>query len=218
MVFVCGIHMFDKALKDAINLVVDECLNSNFESPKLISATSAHGIVISQKNENFRKVLSSFDINLPDGMPSVWVGRLKGAKKMVRCSGVDFFQEIMITTKDKNIKHFLCGGKSGVPEELKKVCEEKFGNKNIIGTYSPPFRDMSDDEIKALSDEINSLRADIVWVGLSTPKQEIFAYRLSKYLKVKFICTVGAAFDFHTGRLKRAPNLFKISDWNGFIA
>ncbi len=201
--------MFDKSLNDAVNLVVEGCLNSNSKSPKLISATSAHGIVISCKDENFRKILSSFNINLPDGVPNVWVGRLKGAKKMKRCSGVDFFQEVMIATKDKNIKHFLCGGKSGVPEELKKTCEEKFGNKNIIGTYSPPFREMSEDEIKVLSNEINSLETDIVWIGLSTPKQEIFAYRLSKYLKVKFICTVGAAFDFHTGKLKRAPKFIQ---------
>ena len=205
MVFVCGIHMFDKSLKDAVNLVVEECLNLNPKTPKLISATSAHGIIISQKDENFRKILSNFYINLPDGTPNVWVGRLKGARKMKRCSGVDFFQEVMIATKDKNIKHFLCGGKSGVPEELRKVCEEKFKNKNIVGTYSPPFREMSEEEIKALSDEINSLGTDIVWVGLSTPKQEIFAYRLSKYLKVKFICTVGAAFDFHTGDASNKP-------------
>ncbi|CUS97495.1 MAG: WecB/TagA/CpsF family glycosyltransferase [Candidatus Bathyarchaeia archaeon] len=209
MVFICGIHIFDKSLKDAVNLVVEECLNSNLKTPKLISARDAHGIVISKKDKNFHKILSSFDINLPDGVPIVWIGRLKGSKEMGRCSGVDFFQEIMITTKDKNIKHFLCGGKEGVPEKLKMVCEKKFGNKNIVGTYSPPFRDMSEEEIKILSNQINSLGADIVWVGLSTPKQEVFAYRLSKYLKVKFICTVGAAFDFHTGRVKRAPKFMQ---------
>ncbi len=64
---------------------------------------------------------------------------------------------------------------------------------------------MTDDEVKSLADKINSLNVNILWVGLSTPKQEIFAYRLSRYVNVDFICTVGAAFDFWTGNLKRAP-------------
>jgi N-acetylglucosaminyldiphosphoundecaprenol N-acetyl-beta-D-mannosaminyltransferase len=64
---------------------------------------------------------------------------------------------------------------------------------------------MTDNELKLLAEDINSKNTDIVWIGLSTPKQEIFAYRLSKYTNVHFLCTVGAAFDFHIGAVRQAP-------------
>src|SRR5690606_709595 len=126
--------------------------------------------------------------------------------KMERCYGPDFFRETMVATNQKEIKHFFCGGKDGIAEELKKVCETKFANFNVVGTFSPPFREMKDDELKELAAKINALNTNIVWIGLSTPKQEIFAYSLSKFTNVNFICTVGAAFDFHTGKVKQAPS------------
>ena len=138
-------------------------------------------------------------------MPGVWIGRLKGAKEMERCYGPDVFKEVMLTTADKDLSHYFCGGKKGVAEKLKQACEEKFSNYNVVGTFSPPFREMSEIELIELAAEINNKQSDIVWIGLSTPKQEIFAYRLSKFTNVNFICTVGAAFDFHTGNVKQAP-------------
>ncbi len=202
---ILGITLYDQ---DIDKFLIDHffcSLCNHYKNSKCISATGAHGLVLAKKNNNFKEILSSFYANLPDGKPSVWIGRLKGAKKMQRCYGPEFFEKTIIATKDLDIKHFLCGGKEGVAEELKKVCETKFGNKNIIGTFSPPFREMSKEELKHLAEKINSLNTNIVWIGLSTPKQEIFAYRLSKYAKVDYICTVGAAFDFHTGRVKQAP-------------
>jgi N-acetylglucosaminyldiphosphoundecaprenol N-acetyl-beta-D-mannosaminyltransferase len=201
---ILSINLYPNNISTAIQKVIDVC-SKNKKRNYLISATGAHGIITAQKNKNFMRILNSFYMNLPDGMPSVWLGRLKGAKQMERCYGPDFFKETIIATKDSPIKHFFCGGKSGVAEDLKRVCEEQFGNKNVVGTYSPPFRDMSDEELNELAKEINSLGSDIVWIGLSTPKQEIFAYRLSKFTNVHFICTVGAAFDFHTGKVKQAP-------------
>jgi N-acetylglucosaminyldiphosphoundecaprenol N-acetyl-beta-D-mannosaminyltransferase len=138
-------------------------------------------------------------------MPGVWVGRLKGAKGMQRCYGPDFFKEVILKTADKPIKHFFCGGKEGVSEELRQVCMDKFGNSNIVGVYCPPFREMSGAEIEELAQKINSLNTNIVWIGISTPRQEIFAFCLSKFTNVHFLCTVGAAFDFHIGRVEQAP-------------
>jgi N-acetylglucosaminyldiphosphoundecaprenol N-acetyl-beta-D-mannosaminyltransferase len=204
MIEILQVKLFDLNIEDAVQILTSLCLTKE-KLNYCVSATGAHGIIIARKDKKFKEILNSFYLNLPDGMPSVWVGRLKGAKNMERCYGPDFFKETIISTRDKNIKHFFCGGKDGVAEDLKRVCEEKFGNKNIVGTYSPPFRELSDDEMKHLADKINSLGSNIVWIGLSTPKQEIFAYRLSKYTNVNFICTVGAAFDFHTGRVKQAP-------------
>ncbi|NQT26454.1 WecB/TagA/CpsF family glycosyltransferase, partial [candidate division KSB1 bacterium] len=131
------------------------------------------------------------------------------------CYGPDFFRDVIFATRDKNIQHFFCGGKGGVAKELKKVCEDKYHNYNVIGTFSPPFREMIDEELQALANKINQLGTDIIWIGLSTPKQEIFAHRLSKFVNVNFICTIGAAFDFHTGKVKQAPKWIQIigAEW-----
>ena len=128
---------------------------------------------------------------------------------MRRCYGPDFFAEMMKTTADKDVKHYLCGGKEGVAEELKGAVARNFNNFNIVGTYSPPFREMTDGELEELADRINSNNTNIVWIGLSTPKQEKFAYRLSKFTDVNFICTVGAAFDFHINKVRQAPKFLQ---------
>lgn len=200
---ILGINIFAVNIEKAVRLLLQDG-NGNAES-KCISATGAHGLVYSKKNHEFRNILQSFFLNLPDGMPSVWIGRLKGAKKMQRCYGPDFFMETMIASANTDTTHFLCGGKEGVANKLKQVCEVKFGAK-ISGTYCPPFLDVSDYDYPAIAQTINETKANIVWIGLSTPKQEIFAANLSKYTKVDFICCVGAAFDFHIGNVKQAPS------------
>ncbi len=171
---------------------------------KLVSATGAHGLVTAKRDPNFKKILDAFHINLPDGMPGVWVGRLKGANKMRRCYGPDFFMESMIGSSNKNITHFLCGGKNGVAEKLRSVCEEKF-NANVVGTYCPPFLPIDSYNYKEIGAMIDHSNASIVWIGLSTPKQEEFAFLLAKYTKAACICCVGAAFDFHIGNVIQAP-------------
>jgi N-acetylglucosaminyldiphosphoundecaprenol N-acetyl-beta-D-mannosaminyltransferase len=157
------------------------------------------------KNIEFAAILNSFYLNLPDGMPGVWIGRLKGEKKMRRCYGPEFFSYVLKESAGLQIRHFFCGGKEGVASELADKCKARFGNNNIVGTFSPPFREMTEDELIALSKYIEGLNVDVVWIGLSTPKQEFFAARLRKYCKVHFIVTVGAAFDFHTDRVRQAP-------------
>ena len=207
MVKVLNINLYDCNINSAVNSIIKEC--SMLKSNHCVSATGAHGVITAYNDSEFKNILNSFYINLPDGMPGVWVGRLKGAKNMDRCYGPDFFMEVMTKSSKKNIKHFFCGGKEGVAEQLKIECARKFRNNNVVGTFSPPFREMSDEELNILAQTINNLDVDIVWIGLSTPKQEIFAYRLSKYTNVKFICTVGAAFDFHTGNVPQAPKFIQ---------
>jgi N-acetylglucosaminyldiphosphoundecaprenol N-acetyl-beta-D-mannosaminyltransferase len=202
------IPVFSGSIKDASAVILND-IERNPKESRCISLTGAHGLVYSKKNPGFKETLKSFYINLPDGMPGVWIGKFKGRKKMERCYGPDLFMEVIKSTADKDIKHFLCGGKEGVAAELKEVCIEKFNNPNIAGTYSPPFREMTDEEFAKLGEKINSTGADIVWIGISTPKQELFAKRLSRFTKVHFIITVGAAFDFHTKKIKQAPEIFQ---------
>ena len=204
MLKVLDIKIFDQNITTAVNLVLKQ-ISLGTKSNYCISATGAHGIIEAHKSINFKTILNSFHLNLPDGMPTVWIGRLKGYKLIERCYGPDFFEALLKQTSSMPIKHFFCGGKEGVAEILKNNCKIRFDNTHICGTYSPPFSDLSDEEMKILANQINAAGADIIWLGLSTPKQEIFAERLSKFSNTHFIITVGAAFDFYTGNLRQAP-------------
>ena len=198
-IFVGNNKLFSQYLIETIRDQSSNGTNRN------ISATSAHGIVEANKNPIFLNTLKSFYLNLPDGVPLVWAGRMNGHKKMERCSGVDMFEEVMISSHNEPIKHFFCGGKVGIALALKESVAKDLSNKNVVGTYSPPFRPMNEKEFEALGEMINASGANVVWIGLGTPKQEKFAYTLSKYCNVDYIITVGAVFDFFTGNLPYAP-------------
>jgi N-acetylglucosaminyldiphosphoundecaprenol N-acetyl-beta-D-mannosaminyltransferase len=171
-----------------------------------VSATGAHGLVYAREHPEFATVLRSFHLNLPDGTPGVWIGRLKGAHGMRRCYGPDLFAEVMRqSADDPRIRHFLAGGQPGVAEQLAAACRERFGNPNVVGTYTPPFHPLTDDELADLAARIAAARADIVWLGLSTPRQEQLAARLARVAHTRFLIAVGAAFDFHTGRIPATP-------------
>ncbi|MCI0564464.1 MAG: WecB/TagA/CpsF family glycosyltransferase [Nitrososphaera sp.] len=210
MVEILGIPIYDKCMEAAVSTVVVTCTDG--QSPRsnhLISATGAHGLVYAKKIPEFAEILKSFTMNLPDGKPNEWVGRLKGRREMRRCRGTDFFVKVMIRSASHPIRHFLCGGKEGVPEQLRKACIGKFSNTNIVGTYSPPFGEMTDQDLMKLAERINTAGTDILWIGLSTPKQERFATRIAQYTRVHYIAAVGAAFDFHSGGKKEAPKIIQ---------
>lgn len=205
---VLGIPFFSGDVDLACDFVLDGCRHEAKEN-RCVSATGAHGMVISKKEKAFKDVLLSFYLNLPDGMPGVWVGRRKGAKNMQRCSGPLFFERFMMASAKEDVKHFFCGGKEGVADALKKACSEKFRNANVVGTYCPPFKQVDEFDYQTIANEINEKNPDVVWIGLSTPKQEVFARKLAEFTSVKYIITVGAAFDFHTGKIKTAPKFIQ---------
>ena len=204
-VSILGIPLFSGNISNAISIVLYEIKKQQSKKSRLITATNAHGLVISQKNKELEDILNKSFLNLPDGMSSVWLGRLKGKSEMNRCYGPDLFVEIIKKTSEQKINHFFCGGKDGVGENLKEFCQRELNNTNIVGTHTPPFTEMTDEEINLLIQQVNNAKTDILWLGLSCPKQEFLANRLKNLVNVHFIITVGAAFDFHTRNLKQAP-------------
>ncbi|MVM30439.1 WecB/TagA/CpsF family glycosyltransferase [Spirosoma sp. HMF4905] len=205
MARVLQINLYDAGLSSAVQEIIRQCDLAAPRQNRCVSATDAHGLVTAYRKPAFKAVLNSFYWNLPDGMPSVWIGKLNGAKQMTRCYGPDLFRDVFENSASTSIKHFLCGGKEGVADELKAAVGKKFGNLQVAGTYCPPFREMEDHEFRALAETINQSGANIVWIGISSPKQEYFAQRLAQFTNVNFIVTVGAAFDFHTDRVRQAP-------------
>ncbi len=211
MTNILGIPMYDSPLAELLSTIRRTCSDpAEPRRGRLVSLTGAHGLVHARHHAEFRETLEAFDYNLPDGLPGVWVGRyLKGATSMEQIRGADFFRHVMSATAADPIRHYLCGGKDGVAERLAEVCAQRFGNANVCGTHSPPFRPMTDADWDELVARIDASGADIVWVGLSTPKQELFARELAKRVRVHYLVTIGAAFDFHTGAMPEAPRVLR---------
>jgi N-acetylglucosaminyldiphosphoundecaprenol N-acetyl-beta-D-mannosaminyltransferase len=170
-----------------------------------VTVTGVHGVMESQDDPEVMRIHTDAGMCVPDGMPAVWIGRMLGCKKMNRVYGPDLMLEMMKRSVTKGYTHFFYGGKEGVPELLKYRLEQKFQGLRILGTLSPPFRQMTEAEDKELVQLINRLAPDIIWVGLSTPKQERWMADHVDRLNARVMIGVGAAFDFHAGLLKQAP-------------
>ena len=183
--------------------VITEAISSNRKG--YISVTGVHGISEAQDDPDFRRVLNRSLLCTPDGMPTVWMGKLAGHKEMDRVYGPDLMKLLCQTGVAHGWKHFLYGGASGVAEELKAKLETRFPGIKIAGTYTPPFRPLDSNEERDLIERVERARPDLFWVGLSTPKQERFMAAYLPKLQTKLMLGVGAAFDFHAGKVKQAP-------------
>ena len=174
-----------------------------------ICVTGVHGIMEAQGDERFRDILNGSFLTTPDGKPTVWVGRWQGLKNMTRVYGPDFMLELCKISIDRGYRHFLYGGKPGVADALKDKLKSQFPGLRIVGTYTPPFRQLTHQEESELEKQLRDTHPDILWCGLSTPKQERFMAQYSDRLPVNLMIGVGAAFDINSGNLKDAPRWMK---------
>ena len=170
-----------------------------------VCVTGVHGVMESQRDPALRGILNGAFLNTPDGMPMVWAGKLRGFREMDRVYGPDLMHLVCDWSRQRNYTHFLYGGADGVAPELKRRLEEKFPGLKIAGTYTPPFRALNPGEEAELIRTVGALKPDMIWVGLSTPKQERFMAQYGPKLAATLMFGVGAAFDFHAGRVRQAP-------------
>lgn len=168
-----------------------------------------HGIMEAQRDPKLAQIYARSTLAVPDGMPTVWLGRSQGFHQMQRVTGPDLMLEIFRRPEFAHCTHFLYGGKEGVADELRESFSKRFPWAQIVGTYTPPFRDLTEEEEESVAAQIQFLNPNILWVGISTPKQERFMMRLLPLVESTLMFGVGAAFDFHTGRIKDAPNWIK---------
>jgi N-acetylglucosaminyldiphosphoundecaprenol N-acetyl-beta-D-mannosaminyltransferase len=171
-----------------------------------VTITGVHGVSEAQSDPALKEIFSRALLVTPDGMPMVWMGKLQKHPTIRRVYGPDLVLNICQHSISVGYTHFLYGGDAGVAEELKQNLESRFPGVKIVGTYTPPFRQLNDAELRELQDSIANVKPDFVWVGLSTPKQEFFmAENISKLPEAKIFVGVGAAFDLLTGRVRQAP-------------
>ncbi len=170
-----------------------------------ICVTGVHGVTEAQEDPVFRGILNRSFLNTPDGMPMVWMARWQGFSEVTRVYGPDLMLRVCQLSAEHGYTHFFYGGAPGVADALKERLENKFPGLRVVGTYSPPFKPLSADEERDLVQRVAALKPDLFWVGLSTPKQEKFMAQFWDKLDATLFFGVGAAFDFHTGRVRQAP-------------
>ena len=172
---------------------------------RYIAVTDMHSLMQAQHSPSFRQVLRGADLVVPDGFPLVWLGRRRGFPLPRRVYGPELMELFCRETRKRNYRHFFYGGAPGVAEDLAAGLKALFPGLQIAGTFCPPFRPLTEREDQEIVHMINAARADVVWVGLGAPKQEAWMAAHRQCLAPSVLVGVGAAFDFHTGRIAQAP-------------
>jgi N-acetylglucosaminyldiphosphoundecaprenol N-acetyl-beta-D-mannosaminyltransferase len=176
-----------------------------------ICAVSVHGVMEAHRSPRLAQSYSGSELTIPDGMPLVWVGWMQGHADMRRVTGPDLMIEVFRRREFAGVTHFLYGGVEGVAEDLRERLEARFPWVRIVGTATPPFHELSTVEQQELMTTISDLKPEIIWVGLGCPKQEIFMARCLPMLDTTLMFGVGAAFDFHTGRIRDCAQWIKLA-------
>ena len=173
--------------------------------PHYVCVTGVHGVMESQRDPELMRIHNASGMTVPDGMPLVWAGHKAGAAWMQRVYGPDLMLDVCEFGVSRGWRHYFCGGAEGVAPLLAEKLESRFPGLAVAGTYTPPFRPLTESEAGVLATDIEATNADIVWVGLSTPKQERFmASQIARLSRAQLV-GVGAAFDIHAGLLRQAP-------------
>lgn len=195
-----GVHALN--LRSAILVLQGAIVN---RTKGYVCVTGVHGVSEAQADPSFRAILNQALLNTPDGMPMVWTGKWLGFGDMERVYGPDLLLEVCKASQWTRWKHFFYGGAPGTAEALATVLQAKYPQLQIVGTHTPPFRPLTLAELNDLQAQVAAARPDIIWVGLSTPKQENFMASTLSSLDVPVMIGIGAAFDLISGKVRQSP-------------
>ena len=205
---VLGVRVHAVQMSDAVARL-QSWIDDAQTTTRYVAVTGMHGIAESRQDGQFRQVLNTADLVVPDGMPLVWLGRIHGFPLRDRVCGSELMDSFCRVTGSA-YRHFFYGGARGVAEKLARALYEKHGIV-IAGTYTPPFRPLTDAEEEELASIVDQASPDVFWVGLNTPKQEKWMYEHRHKLRVPVMLGVGAAFDMNSGNLRRAPAWMRVN-------
>lgn len=166
--------------------------------------TNVHMLTEGLRTDEFRQKHSEMDMNCADGMPLVWLGQV-GGENVTRVSGPDFMQAFFARVPGSEIRHYFYGGQTGLAQQVAEQLLDRYPRLKVAGYCSPPFRALTPDEDAAIVEEINRTNADVVWVCLGCPKQEIWIHEHRDRLQASVLLAVGLAFDILAGTKSRAP-------------
>lgn len=170
-----------------------------------ITVNNVHTIVVSVLDKKYKEVINNSFLSLPDGKPLSLVAKLKGEKNIDRIFGPTFFEKTLEWGQTDGIKHYFFGSSKEILERMNKVIKDRFPTALISGSFSPPYREFTSEENELFINQMNESRADIFWIGLGAPKQEMWMYENYKKLDHGVMIGIGAGFDYLAGNTKHAP-------------
>lgn len=193
---------------DAIKIHIDT--NSKKYNAIAIQAANVDSVVKSHINNDMRRVANKFHFVLADGMPIVWASKLKRKPIKERIAGPDFFCEFSKIANKYKYSYFFLGGADDTVIKIVNRLKSEFPDINVVGHYSPPISDMVDkEENEKIFRKINNCSPDFVWVSFGCPKQERWIIDNLHRLNTSAVMGIGAAFDFYSGNIKRAPEVIQ---------
>ena len=172
---------------------------------KYICVCPVSTIMECKRDERVLKSVNSADLATPDGMPVVWIGRMLGFKNIRRVYGPELMQNICDISAKKGYKLYFYGANQDTLNKLQGRLSNKYPGLIISGSFSPPFRQLIEEEDNKIVEEINRSNPDIIWVGLGSPKQDVWMYEHRERINAPVMIGVGAAFDFLAGTKPQAP-------------
>jgi N-acetylglucosaminyldiphosphoundecaprenol N-acetyl-beta-D-mannosaminyltransferase len=170
-----------------------------------VTVTGAHGIVESAYDERVREAHRQALIVVPDGMPLVWLGKLLGFGSMTRVYGPDLMTCVFENEQRRRLRHFFYGANPSVIRKFSEVLRQRFGEFNLVGTYSPPMQPLGYEESDEIIAQMRDVKPDLIWVALSTPKQELWMQMHMPRIGSGIAIGVGAAFALLSGATTQAP-------------
>lgn len=170
-----------------------------------VNICTVHTIMECRRAPRLRAIVNGAAMATPDGMPLVWLSRLHGHRETGRVYGPDLMLSLCGRSGRSGLRHFFYGGGPDVAPRLVSRLKERFPDLKVAGHHTPPFRPADTPEAPEVIERINLSGADVVWVGLGTPKQDYWIARHRPLLEAPVLIAVGAAFDFHAGLLAQAP-------------
>lgn len=194
----------DNLTMDEAIIAIDKLIQRGV--PSYVVTPNVDHIVKLEKDEEFKNVYENADLILTDGMPLIWISKLKGNPIKEKVSGSDLFPKVCELASSKGYSIFLLGAAEGVANKAAENLKNKYKGLNIVGTYSPSYGfEKKNDEIEKIIKIINECKPDILAVGLGAPKQEKFLYNYREKLNVPVSLAIGASIDFEAGKIERAP-------------
>ncbi len=184
---------------------IEEWARDRAPNGRVVCFSDTHGIVQGHDHSTVRQALGTADIVVPDGHPIAWIGRTLYRLPAQRTCGPDFLEFLAERSSTSGLRHYFFGGKPGVADALAAIMQTSFPGLIVVGAESPPMGFSSPEATEAQLARINDANPDIVWIGLGAPKQEIWMAEHRHRLPGMTLCGIGAAFDFHTGLVPRAP-------------
>ncbi len=174
-----------------------------------VCVTGVHGVMESRRSPSLCAIHNRAGLVLPDGMPLVWMLRLAGFRHADRVCGPEFMPRLIEESVARGDRHYFYGGSEQALVALQARVATLAPGAIVVGMHSPPYRPLSSAEDEAVVAAINAAKPDIVWVGLSTPKQERWMAAHRELLHASVLIGVGAAFDIEAGMIERAPRFLR---------